>query len=478
MNYGGSAFITDSYFADNTSGYEGGAISVGTVTRGRVELLLTNSTLANNRANHSGGGIDIDSLAVVEVVNTTISGNYARLGDGIAVTGRVDLLNTTITGNQASRGGAVDVTDSWRVGAATARNSIIHGGIRGEVRFTDLGHNLIGVDPHLDPLADNGGPTPTHALLPNSPAIDAGDNTDAPATDQRGIARITDGDGDGEATIDIGAFEAPKIRVLTVNSERDAVDQNPGNGVVDTDVEGEITLRAAIMEANTFSEHTRIHLPEGTYPLSRNGDGADDPVGDLDVRSDIEIVGVGADRSVVDASASDAGFEVHDLAFLSLEGITVRGARHNGGIVNMATYSCRTATYSTTTLGHGLVVASQISVVTRRFARRILPSTSREQPEKVVGFTPVAVTLSSKAAHCIKTHRAPVVRAEVFTLMAAKPTFLSPRSPKIHPVPAGRVVAFMSRRVLSPFTPVRSIKMRQRREESAAVYLTSAAASL
>ena len=47
----------------------------------------------------------------------------------------------------------------------------------------------IGVQPLLGPLADNGGPTQTHALLAGSPAIDAGDDTAAPATDQRGVAR-------------------------------------------------------------------------------------------------------------------------------------------------------------------------------------------------------------------------------------------------------------------------------------------------
>jgi hypothetical protein len=86
-----------------------------------------------------------------------------------------------------------------------------------------LGHNLIGngsgssgfdptdlvgtasnpIDPLLGPLADNGGPTLTMALLPGSPAIDAGDNTDAPMWDQRGpgFRRIVNG------TIDIGAYE-------------------------------------------------------------------------------------------------------------------------------------------------------------------------------------------------------------------------------------------------------------------------------
>jgi hypothetical protein len=95
--------------------------------------------------------------------------------------------------------------------------------------FVSGGHNLIGVvdgfatgfgaasdqlgtssdplDPLLGPLANNGGPTQTHALLAGSPAIDKGDNTGAPATDQRGVARPRDGDGNGSLLVDIGAFE-------------------------------------------------------------------------------------------------------------------------------------------------------------------------------------------------------------------------------------------------------------------------------
>jgi hypothetical protein len=67
----------------------------------------------------------------------------------------------------------------------------------------------------LGPLQDNGGPTPTHALLSNSPAIDAGLNAFAVdpfnemalLTDQRGLPRIADGNGDGIAIVDLGAFE-------------------------------------------------------------------------------------------------------------------------------------------------------------------------------------------------------------------------------------------------------------------------------
>ena len=94
--------------------------------------------------------------------------------------------------------------------------------------FVSLGHNLIGdstsstgffgdgdqvgtaanpLDPMLAPLAFNGGPTQTHAPLQGSSAIDGGDNAGAPATDQRGVARPRDGDGNGSKVVDIGAFE-------------------------------------------------------------------------------------------------------------------------------------------------------------------------------------------------------------------------------------------------------------------------------
>jgi hypothetical protein len=63
------------------------------------------------------------------------------------------------------------------------------------------------IDPLLGPLANNGGPTFTHALLPGSPALDALTES-CPVTDQRGVARPYDGDGDGVALCDIGAFES------------------------------------------------------------------------------------------------------------------------------------------------------------------------------------------------------------------------------------------------------------------------------
>lgn len=65
---------------------------------------------------------------------------------------------------------------------------------------------MLNQDAQLAPLGNYGGATQTHALLPNSPAINHGDNTNAPATDQRGYVRVVGG------TIDIGAFEFAPVK--------------------------------------------------------------------------------------------------------------------------------------------------------------------------------------------------------------------------------------------------------------------------
>src|SRR5262249_28272155 len=137
-------------------------------------------------------------------------------GGGIYNRGTATLNNSTVSGNEAEVGG-----DVYSLGMLTTRNTIIAGnGARISPDLSgalgSLGHNLIGntsggsgfhatdllnVNPWLGPLQDNGGPTFTHALLPGSPALDAGDNADAPEFDQRGLPRIV------ADTIDIGAFE-------------------------------------------------------------------------------------------------------------------------------------------------------------------------------------------------------------------------------------------------------------------------------
>jgi len=99
------------------------------------------------------------------------------------------------------------------VDTLSSRNLIGDAGTSGGLSDGDENGNIVGQDPLLSELADNGGPTRTHALLPGSPAIDMGDPEFAPAfdppllTDQRGYLRVADGDGDATRRIDIGAFE-------------------------------------------------------------------------------------------------------------------------------------------------------------------------------------------------------------------------------------------------------------------------------
>jgi len=151
-------------------------------------------------------------------------------GGGIFNVGNLTVTNSTISDNTASVGGGAVYNDS---GGQTAQigDTVLNAGASGGTIFnnggtvTSLGYNLasddgggvltgpgdqINTDPVLGPLQDNGGPTFTHALLPGSPAIDAGhpNFTPPPFNDQRGTGypRMLNG------RIDIGSFEVQPPR--------------------------------------------------------------------------------------------------------------------------------------------------------------------------------------------------------------------------------------------------------------------------
>jgi len=229
------------------NGYGGGvAISKGTVTMDEVTvsgnhgafgtggivvagatLTLTDSTISGNTTPFEGGGIAVHSRGTANIINSTISDNRADNGAGIAGSGDgtlITITNSTITGNSAKFGGG-----GLKINGGTVRlqNTIVSSNTAGsgpDIYGTvqSLGNNLVrktigstglvssdlkNVDPTLGPLDDNGGTTLTHALLAGSPAIDAGNNSAAPETDQRGISRPIDGDSNGTNIVDIGASE-------------------------------------------------------------------------------------------------------------------------------------------------------------------------------------------------------------------------------------------------------------------------------
>ena len=127
----------------------------------------------------------------MDVINCTIAENdLAEFGGGIEVgMGTVHLLNTLLSNNDAENlAGESIISQGYNL---SSDDSVL----------LDGPSDLINTDPLLGPLQDNGGPTWTHALLPGSPALDAGTTEGAPETDQRGSIRPF---GEG---VDIGAFE-------------------------------------------------------------------------------------------------------------------------------------------------------------------------------------------------------------------------------------------------------------------------------
>lgn len=221
--------ISDSTFSANQQVNDpggnggGGAIFVEPSS----ELVIRNSTIAGNVAgsqsstnDEDGGGI-VSFWSTLTIVNSTISGNAApNRGGGIYSAGTMTLLNTTISGNAGSEGGGI-INAGGDPSSLTLRNSIIGNSVSGGDcanvgLFSDGGYNIVedgscitastsrNGDPLLDSLADNGGPTLTHALLFGSPALDGvGEGFCTVESDQRGVARPQPAGG----LCDIGAFE-------------------------------------------------------------------------------------------------------------------------------------------------------------------------------------------------------------------------------------------------------------------------------
>jgi hypothetical protein len=216
---GGTLTVLNSTIAGNSAYYGGGVrSSYGTVT-------ITNSTISGNSSGY-GGGVR-NYRGTVTITNSTITGNAATYsGGGVAndsysgSPGIVNLVRTLVTGNTAPTGPEIfnDVPEGSTVIAAN-HNLFGVNGTAGVEGFTPGATDIVPPEGVLLPdilnptLALNGGSTQTHALVPGSPAIDAGDTvcTDANGeplpTDQRGKPRIVDGNGDGTPACDIGAFE-------------------------------------------------------------------------------------------------------------------------------------------------------------------------------------------------------------------------------------------------------------------------------
>ena len=198
----------------------------GIVNRGAMQVLQ--STISGNNGAGAGGGVDT-GMGNATFANSTVSGNLSE-GDGGGIFNRspsTTVVNSTVLLNRGTNSVAAGLGSGIHLGSGTVTltNSLVaqqangancSGGVSGG------GNNLaddatcptatVSATPLIGPLANNGGPTQTHALLLGSPAIDAGSNTICDASpvssvDQRGVSRPQG------ATCDIGAFEIAKYSV-------------------------------------------------------------------------------------------------------------------------------------------------------------------------------------------------------------------------------------------------------------------------
>ena len=231
----GTLTVRNSTISGNTARAGGGGIDHST-----GNASITNSVIYNNTAQNGGGGIYNRGNSLY-VANTTVSGNTATTGAGggiLTIQSSTSLLNASIAFNSANSGGGLGNGTGSTV---ISKNSIVAKNLAAATGpdisggLVSQGYNLIGnaadsqisgdtagqivgADPLLLPLAENGGSGRTHALAPTSLAVDAGDPIKRSAADQRGFNRSTDGDGNGTARTDVGAFELGSLVSNTNNA--------------------------------------------------------------------------------------------------------------------------------------------------------------------------------------------------------------------------------------------------------------------
>jgi CSLREA domain-containing protein len=240
--------LVDSVISDNRAEVGGGIWTRDLTARG--------STISGNVGIY-GGGI---AVAVLHLSNVTLSGNLGRIGGGMyrVVEAEYDseIADTTVTGNTATvaGGGLFSEIDECPAGACPRsfpfvriERSVVAGNTaaaqpdcfnlenEGSFNVFGVGESCLAgptdragtlaapLDPRLGPLADNGGPTPTHALLPGSPAIDLAFPGSCPLTDQRGRPRSVGGCDAGAFEISPGCLPSDEALCLSGNRFRASV---------------------------------------------------------------------------------------------------------------------------------------------------------------------------------------------------------------------------------------------------------------
>jgi hypothetical protein len=330
MNNGGIINMTACTVSGNKAGMSGGGVFVNT----GGTLNMTACTVSGNKAGTNqagaGGGISMGD-ATATLINCTVSGNAAAPGGGggLFVTDKshLTLQNTTVAFNSATLGGGIYNDPSTYSSTVSMESSIVaaNSGNSGALgidvygvfaeNFSLIGdpigatvtgaNNLNDQNPLLGPLADNGGPTLTHALQAGSPAIDKGSNPAGLTTDQRGASRVSG------AAADMGAFERQSTLVTNTNDS------------------GAGSLRQAVLNANFETGPDTITFDPAFFATPRT---ITLTTGELAITDSVTITGPAGGVTVSGNNASrDFDLQIPGNGSVTMSDLSITAGNAGGG---------------------------------------------------------------------------------------------------------------------------------------------------
>ncbi|MBF0455111.1 MAG: DUF4347 domain-containing protein [Magnetococcales bacterium] len=355
---GGSATLSDTTLSGGTATWGGGFYHQGTTASSLSQvtfsantatslgggiynantLSLSNSTLSGNFSNGYGGGIYASSGSTATLVeHSTIAFNISNkddagsgYGGGIYRSGGTVTLGHSIVSNNTNLSASTSVAYDLHGVIATNGYNLI-GTMNGASGITDgVNHDRVGTDPNLQALANNGGPTQTHALLADSAAVNAGDSTitTEPATDQRGT-----GYDRKVNTIDIGAYEKslPTLTALSIpNSTMKVGETVTATLTVGDDGGVSLTNLTGTINGLTLSNLTRISATTYSAQMTIAEGGADVAAGD-DMTVSLTLDDAAGNTSALFTTAISQGADNIDANSPAITAVSATDATYKAG---------------------------------------------------------------------------------------------------------------------------------------------------